>query len=382
MNKIYIYDEIGWAGIYPDMIMRELEFANGADIEVRMNTPGGDVFDGLTIYNMLKNYAGNVSIVVDGLAASIGSIIALAGDSLTMNEGAFMMIHNPWSGLMGESKDMRQKADMMDKIKEQMIAIYKANSGMDEETISKMMDEETWMAADEMETLGFSISKAEGLKIAANLHFKEKTKYLFNNTPEEVLNMSKKIKAEVEEIEKPMEEVAPEVTPEAVQVEETTEEEIVAEVEEPTAEEEIQEEEFAELEVVAKYTEEQVQEMIQAALKAESDRQNAIKALAFDGQSDLVDELISEKVSLKDAAERIINHAKQNQLFMKKENSEASLKDQLKAAAPAAMVTHEETTGESEIKRLRAALDKEMNPKARLEISKQILQLKKAAGTK
>jgi len=92
MKTILLFDEIGGWGTTPDMIARELDFANGEDIEIRVNSGGGDVFDGIAIYNFLKNYKGSVSVVVDGIAASIASIIALAGDSLTMNEGAFFMI--------------------------------------------------------------------------------------------------------------------------------------------------------------------------------------------------------------------------------------------------------------------------------------------------
>jgi len=328
MKTILLFDEIGAMGITPEMIARELEIANGEDIEIRINSGGGDVFDGISIFNFLKNYNGNITIIVDGIAASIASIIALAGDELIMNEGSFLMVHNPWGGMMGESQDFRKQADLLDGIRDQLLGIYERATDLDRGQIQAMMDSETWLNADQAIEMGFATSKQESIKVVANL---DKTKYIFNNIPMEL----KKMKTEQEIIHN---EVAEQIEAGDIVLDETPLDEVKAAMEEPTAEDEIQDEELEveteemveveelamepEEEEKALYTESDLEEAVSAALAAENTRRDEIKALSFPGQEDLVDQLIIENVSIDNAMKRLIVNAKELKAnFTPKEDS-------------------------------------------------------------
>ena len=122
---------------------------------VRINSPGGAVFEGIAIYNMLRNFSG-VTTRVEGLAASIASIIAMAGERVEMERGAQMMIHNPWNIAMGDSRELRKSADVLDKIRESLLDIYQTKSGLERDFIAEMLDEETWLTADEAVEFGFA----------------------------------------------------------------------------------------------------------------------------------------------------------------------------------------------------------------------------------
>lgn len=380
MKTILLFDEIGGWGTTPDMIARELDFANGEDIEIRINSGGGDVFDGIAIFNFLKNYKGSVSVVVDGIAASIASIIALAGDSLTMNEGAFFMIHNPWSGMMGESEDFRKQADLLDGIRDQLLGIYERATGLERDKIQAMMDEETWLNADQAIEMGFATGKQESIKVAANL---DKTKYIFNNIPMELKKMNKK-----EDVIH--NEVAEQVESGEIELEETPLDEVKAAMEEPTAEDEPQEEEIVAevedaeeeleeepVEAKALYTEDQLQEAVSAALAAENTRRDEIKALSFAGQESLVDELIKEGVSVENAMKRLIVNAKELKPVEATENivSKGDMLEKLVNAAPKSLDSKE---GEVKtVESLRNQLKNETDSQKRIALRREINKLNK-----
>lgn len=378
MRTILVFDEIGWGGITAQMISRELEFANGEDVEIRVNSPGGDVFEGITIYNMLRNYSGNVRVVVDGLAASIASIIALGGDEIIMNEGSFFMIHNPWSGAMGEANDFRKQADVLDSIRDQLLGIYQKATGMSEEEIVSMMDEETWLTAEQAIEMGFATTQETFTKVAASL----KTKYLFNNIPMELINMDNKqevIHNEVAEAE--LDEVLVEEAEleeqefEAEESEEFQELEFVAEAELEEELEEIEEEAASEEEIM--YSEEEVLARIEMALEEEVERQDKIRSMAFDGQEELVADLIKEKVSIADASLRIIESAKELKLSAKREEiNKADLLNKLTTNAPTSLDSKEEEV--ADIDSLRVKASKEKDPAVKRELIRQINKLKKA----
>lgn len=161
---IDIFDFIGsdfWAeGVTPRAIARALADAGDTKkIVVRLNSPGGDVFDGTAIYNLLRGMEGKtVRVEIHGLAASMASIIALAGDEVVMAEGSMYMIHNPWALGIGESEDLRKTAGMLDKIKSNMLDIYMRRANVSRDQISKMMDDETWMDPAEAVKYGFADS--------------------------------------------------------------------------------------------------------------------------------------------------------------------------------------------------------------------------------
>lgn len=120
-----------------------------SQIVVRINSPGGEVFDGFSIYNALKEHAATVTVYIDGLAASIASVIAMAGDEIYMGEGAMFMVHSPWTFAMGDADDMRATAEMLDKIEVGLVDAYVTRTGQDRKTVEGWMDGETWFTRDE-----------------------------------------------------------------------------------------------------------------------------------------------------------------------------------------------------------------------------------------
>lgn len=147
--EVLIYDYIGWGGVEARDFVRQLKDLKVSKLTVSMNTPGGDVFDGLAIYNALLDHAADVTVRVDGLAASIGSIIMLGGDKVIMAESAFVMIHNPWGFAVGGAADMRKMAETLDKVGASLRDIYVKATGKDASEIQALMDAETWFTADE-----------------------------------------------------------------------------------------------------------------------------------------------------------------------------------------------------------------------------------------
>jgi len=139
------------------------------NIDVRINSPGGDVFDGITIYNRLKQHKAKVTTYVDGMAASIASIIALAGDEVIFSEGASMMIHKPWTLTAGNSLELQETIDRLEDVEEQLVGIYARKTGLDRSEIKNMLAKETWFLADEAIELGFADKSMEGMAIAASM---------------------------------------------------------------------------------------------------------------------------------------------------------------------------------------------------------------------
>ena len=173
--EISIYDEIGDYGTSAKQFIDDLKSVGSKDITIRMNSVGGSVFDGLAIYNVLRSHQGYVKEKIEGLSASIASIIALAGDDIEMAENGFFMIHNPFGKSMGGADDMRKTADLLDKIKQELINIYANKTQLSEETISSMMDEETWLTSQEAKEMGFIDGITEPIKIAASFDFSKFT---------------------------------------------------------------------------------------------------------------------------------------------------------------------------------------------------------------
>lgn len=153
------------------------------NLNIRINSPGGSVFDGMTIYERLKQYKAKKTVYIDGMAASIASVIALAGDEIIIGEGAMMMIHKPWAFVAGNAIEMEKTIELLDKIESQMIGIYARKTGLSQSEISKMLMDDFWMTADEAVDLGFATKISEPasqLKMAAC--FMEKADW-FRNKP-------------------------------------------------------------------------------------------------------------------------------------------------------------------------------------------------------
>ncbi|WP_333872083.1 head maturation protease, ClpP-related [Kosakonia cowanii] len=169
-NSISIFDVIGadfWGdGVTASRIAGALRSMNGGAVTVNINSPGGDMFEGLAIYNLLREYEGKVTVKVLGLAASAASIIAMAGDEVQIGRGAFLMIHNCWVYAMGNRHDLAQIAADMAPFDKAMSDIYQARSGLDSAAIDKMMDGETYIGGSEAVEKGFADSLLSADEIA------------------------------------------------------------------------------------------------------------------------------------------------------------------------------------------------------------------------
>lgn len=130
-------------------------------LHVRINSGGGDVFDGVAIYNRLKQHKAKKIIYIDGLAASIASIIALSGDEIIMGEGALFMVHLPWTWAMGNRMELDNTVSRLMDVEEQLISIYSKKSGLERTEIRSLLEKETWMGADEAIEKGFVDKKVE-----------------------------------------------------------------------------------------------------------------------------------------------------------------------------------------------------------------------------
>jgi len=153
--EISIYEEIGMGGVTPASFISQLTALGKIPITVRINSLGGSVFDGLAIYNLLRDHVGGVTIKIDGVAASMASVVAMAGTRVIMSESALMMIHNPNSEVAGEASDLRNMAQVLDQVKNSLVAAYHRKTKMAPNKIAMMMDAETWMSATEALALGF-----------------------------------------------------------------------------------------------------------------------------------------------------------------------------------------------------------------------------------
>lgn len=146
-----------WYGdeVTPALFQKELDAGTG-DITVWINSPGGDVFAAARIYNMLMEYKGDVRVKVDALAASAASVIAMAGTEVLMSPVGMMMIHNPMTIAIGDSKEMQRAGEMLDEVKESIMNAYEIKTGMSRARISHLMDAESWFNAGKAVELGFA----------------------------------------------------------------------------------------------------------------------------------------------------------------------------------------------------------------------------------
>lgn len=152
---IYLYDEIGLWGITAKDFTQTLAAIGPGPVNLHINSPGGDVMDGLAIFAALQAHDGAVNVVIDGLAASAASFIALAGNTISMAPNAFLMIHNVFCVVLGNKADMTETAAVLTKIDGQLVSLYADKTGQKPEAITQMMDAETWFTAQEAKDAGF-----------------------------------------------------------------------------------------------------------------------------------------------------------------------------------------------------------------------------------
>ncbi|MFT9848510.1 head maturation protease, ClpP-related [Aneurinibacillus sp. REN35] len=161
-------------------------------LNVYINSPGGSVFQGQAIHTILKRHNAHVNVHVDGVAASIASVIAMAGDTVYMPKNAMMMIHNPWTFAMGNAQELRKQADALDKIGESIIEAYLSKTGdrMSREQLAEIMDAETWLSAQECFDYGLCDEIVEAQEIVASANTELLSR--FKNVPETLKNALKK----------------------------------------------------------------------------------------------------------------------------------------------------------------------------------------------
>ncbi len=177
---IYLHDRIGdnyGEGVSAKEFLKELHALNVGQINLSIHSPGGSVFDGLAIHNGLRVHRAQVTVRIEGLAASSASVVCMAGDIVKMPENALMMVHNPSGLVYGQSADMRKTADLLDKIQGSIVSAYQQKSYLNEDKIGEMMAVETWMSAAEAVELGFADEVTDRVNIQASLGGLEEFKY-------------------------------------------------------------------------------------------------------------------------------------------------------------------------------------------------------------
>lgn len=154
--EVVIYDEIGYWGVTADDFMRDLRGLDVAAITLRVNSPGGEIFDGIAIHNLLRSHRAHVTTYVDSLAASIASVIALAGDRVVMQPHSQMMIHDGSGLVVGNAADMREMADLLDRQSDNIAAVYAEKAGGTAAEWRERMRAETWYSAAEAVEAGLA----------------------------------------------------------------------------------------------------------------------------------------------------------------------------------------------------------------------------------
>lgn len=182
VTEIELYDEIGFWGVSAKDFARQLKAADGGDIHLKINSPGGDVWDGIAMHNDLAAHRGRVTVEVTGLAASAASIVAMAGDDLAIASNAFLMIHNAWTIAIGEKADFQKTVELLTQVDAALADTYVARSGLERDEVVAMMDAETWLQGQEAVEQGLAdrVTGAAQARAAFDLSG-------FNNTPAALL---------------------------------------------------------------------------------------------------------------------------------------------------------------------------------------------------
>ena len=182
---ISIHDEIGLWGISASAFMRDLRGMGELDeIHLSLHSPGGDVLDGWAIYNALKSSKAKITARVEGLAASMASVILQAADVREVHENSYVMVHNPWGLAVGDAEEMRDTADLLDKLGNGLVNAYTSRTGNSEEDVRAWMDAETWMDGKEAVERGFADLLLDGVALSARAFDSRK----FKMTPKSLQN--------------------------------------------------------------------------------------------------------------------------------------------------------------------------------------------------
>ena len=188
---VYLFNDIGTFGVTAQNFIDEIKEYEDTELNIHINSLGGEVFEGMAIYSIIQRRKAKTTVYIEGIAASIASVIALAADEVIMSENSLLMIHNAWGGTQGEAKDMRKQAKILDKITNEIAEVYVKKSGIPYNEVIRMMDEETWLTAEEAVALGLVDSISEPIKVAAKYDV-SKYKNITNKKVEQILSLTKK----------------------------------------------------------------------------------------------------------------------------------------------------------------------------------------------
>ncbi len=218
---IYIYDEIGYWGVTARQFASSMKALGDLDhINLHIHSPGGDVFDGIAIYNLLNSHTASKTVYIDGLAASMASVIAMVGNPIIMPENAMMMIHKPWGITGGDANDMRDYADLLDKVEAVLIPSYAKKTGKSSDELALLLGEETWMTAQECLEHGFADQISTAVQAMARINSKRIEE--FDAMPNALKNMITKPKATTQAPANPQPAPAPAAVPVPAALDENT----------------------------------------------------------------------------------------------------------------------------------------------------------------
>lgn len=213
-----LYEDIGLA---PEIARHAWDIPDGEDVDIRINSCGGSVFGGMAIVAAINTLRGNghkTRAIVEGLAASMASVVACACDEVLMHEWSMLMVHNPWSLIEGDAEELKKQADLMEKVKHDMVAVYMRKFGISAEEISRLMDEETWISTEDISKYKLDATVIEGTaKIAASVtkerYYSKLKERLAMAKEDEEHNEDKDEKTDEKTEEKPAEEQPAEEKP-------------------------------------------------------------------------------------------------------------------------------------------------------------------------
>ena len=198
VTDVYLFNDIGTFGVSAQSFVEEIKEYEGKELAIHINSLGGEVFDGMAIYSIIQRRKAKTTVYIEGIAASIASVIALAADEVIMSENSLLMIHNAWGGTQGDASEMRKQADVLDKITNEIAEIYVKKTNLPYDEIIRLMSEETWLTAEEAVALGFVDSISEPIKVAAKYDV-SKFKNITMEKVEKTLSINNKKKIKMTE---------------------------------------------------------------------------------------------------------------------------------------------------------------------------------------
>lgn len=197
-SDVYLFNDIGTFGITAQSFIDEIKEYDNKELNIHINSLGGEVFEGMAIYSIIQRRKAKTTVYIEGIAASIASVIALAADEVIMSENSLLMIHNAWGGTQGDARDMRKQADVLDKITNEIAEVYVKKTKIPYDKVIEMMNEETWLTAKEAVALGFVNSISEPIKVAAKYDV-SRFKNITNKKVDTILSLTEKKKIKMTE---------------------------------------------------------------------------------------------------------------------------------------------------------------------------------------